>query len=1171
MRIERLQLEHYGHFDRLPLTFPEREPDLHIVYGPNEAGKSTVLRAVVDLLCGIPQRRPYPFPHRDRAMRLEADLVRLVGKDRAGRTKTFARQRGHTAALPEAVWPHGPIDRDSYERLFGLDHERLRIGGQELLDSKGEIGRALLGATTGLERLGELRDTLRSEAEELWIPAPAARRRFHELRARLRELDEELASLEIPGSEWAQRRRAVEELEEQYRAVEEGIRRSDGERRRLARIRAVLPLVRRRRALEGAVAEIGDLPALPEDAGELLAEAERRAIAAEGPLETLRTQIREQERQKGQIRYDPKLLIHEGEIERISERRGVVAQELEDLPRRRAELEEKEKRLRELAAELGWPGEVDTIHARLPAAVAVRRVRELLQERAALVTRVEGAESASIQAAARVEELDRRLRTLPEAAEPKPLANAVAAVERAGDVGERIRAAEARCAHARDELEPILARMDPPVTEEALEGLRVPAREAVEAHRDRVREIERCMERRRESRENLERERSRLRAERDRLAREEGAVSAEELAGVRRHRDRGWELIRRRHVEGENVPDEEIAAFVTGTDGLVVAYERAVREADAAADRRFDKVCTAARLAEIERTIHGREAELAELDQQERQSRMHLEELETAWRALWVDTGLEPHAPEAMLAWLHDRDRALEVRGRWREARSELASLRERERELREMLLEALGEVGRSGPEPTEAPLALVLETARARLEELNDTQVERRRLVEALEDARRNLDRYRHELERTRAGLQRWEEEWRQALAAAALDPEVAPTTAEARLQVIDAIRGILAEIRELRERRIVRIERDSRQFTEAANLLFTRLAPDLVEADPLTAVLELRNRLVRARELATRHQQIEQTIANLRRQLGEVENQWRQAKAVIDRLLTEAGVEDVETLRGLLQRAERLHELRAELQEVDEGLRRHGEGRSVEELEGEIAAVDPDTLPAELERLELELRVLQEQRPRLHTKREDARRRLEEIGGDDAVVHLRGEREEVVAALREVAARYLRLTAAGLLLDRAESLFREEGRPALLRRSGEIFAALTRGAFGELDVESGDNGALRLYGVRPEGAAVAVEEMSDGTVDQLFLALRIAALEGRVKERRLPFVADDLLVNFDDERAKAALHVLAGLASHTQVLVFTHHRHLLDLARETLGDELSIIELRETAAAGG
>jgi uncharacterized protein YhaN len=68
----------------------------------------------------------------------------------------------------------------------------------------------------------------------------------------------------------------------------------------------------------------------------------------------------------------------------------------------------------------------------------------------------------------------------------------------------------------------------------------------------------------------------------------------------------------------------------------------------------------------------------------------------------------------------------------------------------------------------------------------------------------------------------------------------------------------------------------------------------------------------------------------------------------------------------------------------------------------------------------------------------------------------------------------------------------------------------------------------------------------MSTGTADQLYLALRIAAIENYLDHAEpMPFIADDLFINFDDKRAAASFQVLGELAKKTQVLFFTHHEH--------------------------
>jgi uncharacterized protein YhaN len=98
----------------------------------------------------------------------------------------------------------------------------------------------------------------------------------------------------------------------------------------------------------------------------------------------------------------------------------------------------------------------------------------------------------------------------------------------------------------------------------------------------------------------------------------------------------------------------------------------------------------------------------------------------------------------------------------------------------------------------------------------------------------------------------------------------------------------------------------------------------------------------------------------------------------------------------------------------------------------------------------------------------------------------------------------------------------------------------------------------------VRSSGQRIRGEGLSEGTADQLYLALRVAAVEQHVLTNTpVPFVADDIFVNFDDARARAGLEVLGELAEKTQVLFFTHHSHLRELAEAALGAKCQVHEL--------
>ena len=92
----------------------------------------------------------------------------------------------------------------------------------------------------------------------------------------------------------------------------------------------------------------------------------------------------------------------------------------------------------------------------------------------------------------------------------------------------------------------------------------------------------------------------------------------------------------------------------------------------------------------------------------------------------------------------------------------------------------------------------------------------------------------------------------------------------------------------------------------------------------------------------------------------------------------------------------------------------------------------------------------------------------------------------------------------------------------------------------------------------------------MSTGIADQLYLALRVASIEDYLgRASALPFVADDLFINFDNERAGAGFKVFSDLARKTQILFFTHHEHLVEIARSTLGNSVNVVPLLDSRLA--
>ncbi|HRQ81073.1 MAG TPA: hypothetical protein PKZ97_08135, partial [Azospirillaceae bacterium] len=150
----------------------------------------------------------------------------------------------------------------------------------------------------------------------------------------------------------------------------------------------------------------------------------------------------------------------------------------------------------------------------------------------------------------------------------------------------------------------------------------------------------------------------------------------------------------------------------------------------------------------------------------------------------------------------------------------------------------------------------------------------------------------------------------------------------------------------------------------------------------------------------------------------------------------------------------------------------------------------------------------------------------------------------------------------------------YREANQDPLLGRASALFAAAAGALPGGdpvIGLESlvGEDGRPALHVRRRSGVALAVSGLSEGTGDQLFLALRLAALEQRVEVGRpLPFIADDVFQTFDDDRTAACLALLAELGRRAQIIVFTHHRHVVRAAEQAAAGAVDVIDLSATPA---
>jgi uncharacterized protein YhaN len=271
---------------------------------------------------------------------------------------------------------------------------------------------------------------------------------------------------------------------------------------------------------------------------------------------------------------------------------------------------------------------------------------------------------------------------------------------------------------------------------------------------------------------------------------------------------------------------------------------------------------------------------------------------------------------------------------------------------------------------------------------------------------------------------------------------------------------------------------------------------------------------------------------------------------------------VADDALLSGAIERLTLRHRLETEGAGLRRDLIEIGDGHDEAALRREQGGLDLDRLPGDIEREQARQRQLLKDIADASALHQQKRGELDALlKGRDAGAAA-AERAEANAELLSVAERWLLRAAAWRLAAQAIERHRAKAQDPLIAGAGLLFAKATADAFCGLGIDYGDDDQPELKARRTGGELVPVAGLSEGTRDQLFLALRLALLERRTAES-MPFIGDDLLTSFDEERTLATLRLLAMAGQKQQIILFTHHRHVVELARSMPDAAIDVIDL--------
>lgn len=1228
MRIDEARIDAYG--EKSKLTFDFSRGPFYLAFGPNEAGKSSFLEFIRNLLFDLPPggASSGPFFSGFGAATLGGSAKFRLADGRRGRVERTwklgeTRRRSAFAATLRSAETglDAPLDEETFLRLLGGADRRLfatyfgfsyreLAQGEELLTETG-ISELIYGfGVGGPKAFNETKKSLKKELDAYFSASGNAKKqRINAAVRRLKDVATKMKGASGSAREYSELCKERDAAVAETAQIRQNRQICENERRDWEALRE------KRSFFDAAEAAAKDAAAFFEKSA--FSEARLTAFPPDGLLEwraisnalkqigdeisALNEEAARSRAAPARIERFPKFLAEAARIRGASRRIDEIANERRTLPEDSARTEREAAELARRGAEIGVDAAAFRDGAPPIADAALDRANREAELERRLAEEARTAEKTARERRDEIAELERELET----AETRRVAefgeqNRVddetdfARIDKAfpalRDAAERTARADAALSARRGDDEKTARRLirtafaAPSKSEksedaallDALENANVPLAATLGELERTADEIERERTAARTETARLDDEIGRLR-ERLTAANDWNAASADELARRRRERAERWAAIKTSWLEPEKTPKIPASERAATVD----AFERAVEKADALADSRFENAKSIAEWEAANRELAAKIAERAAVDERLRRADDAAAELAARGRALWRDSGLNVRADFSLAEakeWRGDWENWAAARRETKRLEAELgaekARLRDAARETASVAARWLdGDINNKGENGETAELvgvaARLLARAAVRVDRWRELNARKRDVAARLASAAEKLRRFELDaatVSENRAASDVRRREFLAELAAASIPVDANAARSFGDLAAtLEKLRGLQAEARRLdgeRARLAARAARIS-EFEREIGALATAL--DVGELDPairaedaarvwadrLQTALDAENAWRAATENA------ERTAATLDAKKSAAAAQEARRKEALESV----GATSETEFLALGAAAEEARKLAARRDETANLLRAALGGKNDDDFARNLDAsrsVDGGEIATKIDDLTRKLAELDENEAKTAERLTEIQSKIRFLEEKEGATEFAVEREGALGDLREAVELFVPRLIACRALENSLRRCEEEKRPQILEDANEIFARLTSGRYSRIVAEKDSFEAIQR-----DGVAKSPRELSSGTREQLYLALRLAHIRRYcVGAEPLPLLTDDVLINFDDERAEETLRVLAEFAQNTQVILLTCRESTRRAFERVVGNE-TILEL--------
>lgn len=1148
MRIASVTLERYGNYEDCRLDFG---PGLTMVTGPNEAGKSALLDALSDLLWGFP--RPARHTYLTTAARLSITATLQIGDEELRVQRTTRGLTDDTATVVRPVWGEGGTEaRQVWRQGFGLDHTALREGGRQLCSGSGDLAELIFTARSGQD-VRSIINQITQEADRLYRPHRNSKGvDVRTSMANRSQLEQDIQLRMAGATAVAALHQSIDEHERLAVRLRDDRRRAALEVRKATQRSSTVTFAAELADLRAEMLQLRNLGvAMDQQQLDRYAAATADRDSAAERVQLHQTQIDDLRNRHAQLRVEQALLVDAPSIERLAQAAQARAADAERLGTLRREATDHQQRaeqalcemtggptrpvakwLAELAVGAAQLTELNTLAEEVTAAQAAADRADQTQLEALRDVRYSTMVGLGLDAEAA--QAVRELRTAIEAPD--------SAVNRLGDavtaraeaiVGLRQARAAAGCLITDDD-----GPLSDPPPADRVSALRAAIRDAVVETSAAERDTTRAQERARRSEDAL-----------SAFGSDTSAVTGDHLVTARSTRDaRLGHLLAVLAGGGEPFP---VVAAAMALEGAVHEVDRVADQLIAAGDgaAEYDRLRAAADAAEAEMGAARRAT----------QNAARRQTFATAqWTALWSAIAVRTPEPDAADLVLDALSQAHHAESRRQHAQSLIDGLAAQATAQESGLRAALAAAGRERDSADVTALLIAAAQLEVDLGAARDVQLRLDHVRERASRACGEADARRHDVE---DAARRWRFTVRAAGLAANIEPASWPIH-----------RDLLA--------RASRAHLETVRITATADEIQSRLdehhraVVQLVDrhADGHDAAADLDDLVLRVRvsteaSISARH--LDDEIARATAAQVEARTVIAFATTKLDDLVNELAVVHQHDLLAAAERGRRQTHHGREGDRLTALIVSAAPDLSLELWIGEARNCTESELADQLTRAELAETEFGDRYTDAHEQLGSLRRELSGLENSEPVAAQHAQAQEHLVRAAESAERYVVLHLQREILRNELDAYERRHSSPLLAEAGLLLERLTDGRYVALrpDVTAGPAETVRsLVAVRADDEELSTAQLSEGTADQVYLALRLAGIN-QLQEARIdqglppiPVVLDDVLMTFDDDRATAALRVLADLAARWQIVLLTHHSHLATLHD---GQPISVIAL--------